>query len=89
VEKKKQRTACTVQSLELVKTGEQDGTAYQVWKVKAEITDLNTRQKSAGEMYAMTVKNGEAWKFNHVLLDFEQKALERELAQTPTAEVTP
>jgi len=89
VEKKKQRTACTVQSLELVKTGEQDGTAYQVWKVKAEITDLNTQQKSAGEMYAMTVKDGEAWKFNHVLLDFEQKALERELAQTPTAEVTP
>jgi len=40
-------------------------------------------------MYAMTVKDGEAWKFNHVLLDFEQKALERELAQTPTAEVTP
>lgn len=89
VEKKKQRTACTVNSLELVKTGEQDGTAYQVWKVQAEITDLNTSQKKAGEMFAMTVKAGEAWKFNHILLDFEQKALEKELAQKPTAEVTP
>lgn len=52
------------------------GDGRQVWKVSGTAKDLNTGETKPGEFHVAVVREGDAWRFDHVLLPQEVEALE-------------
>ncbi|GAP06166.1 hypothetical protein ATHL_01012 [Anaerolinea thermolimosa] len=53
------------------------GGGQQVWKLTGTIHDLNDpTQDKSGDLHVLTVKDGEGWKFDHILFTQEVKALD-------------
>jgi hypothetical protein len=73
VEQGKVRTGYEAQNAVLVRDFE-DG--RQVWKVSGVATNLNTGETKNGEFYVAVVRDGDTWRFDHILLPQEVEALE-------------
>lgn len=83
VVEQKVRSQYEVTSTELYKDL---GDGSQVWKVTGTIHNLNDpSQDKSGEVHVLTVKEGETWKFDHILFEQELKALDN-LDATPEAQ---
>lgn len=62
------------------------GDGRQVWKLSGTVHDLNDPQQDrSGELHVLTIREGEGWKFDHILFTQEVKALEA-LDSTPEAQ---
>lgn len=84
VVEQKMRTQYEVTAAELYRDL---GNGRQVWKITGTIHNLNDlSQDKSGDGYVLTIKEGDVWKFDHLLFNQEVKALE---ALDATPEVQP
>jgi hypothetical protein len=83
VVEQKMRTQYEVTAAELYRDL---GNGRQVWKITGTVHNLNDlSQDKSGDGYVLTIKEGDTWKFDHILFNQEVKALEA-LDKTPEAQ---
>lgn len=79
IEKKKLRVVSKAISAEKANDFQKDGKPYQIWKVVAETTNLDTNKSAQGPIYAVITSENGRWFFVRVMFEEEMSKYQGEI----------